>query len=139
MFKISEVSTYLLPDRIFWKENIKEVILPTLNGQMGILKDHIPLLTGLDIGLLSVRLNSSTNWVPIVVNGGFALINNNKLTILVNEAELGSNINFEEAEQAFLTSKLALDNVSEGKKKLESIAQFKKARARYQAIQQIKN
>lgn len=42
----------VLPDRIFFRDSVKEVILPTLNGQMGILKDHIPLLTGLDIGCL---------------------------------------------------------------------------------------
>jgi F0F1-type ATP synthase epsilon subunit len=29
-------------------------------------------------------------WITVVVTGGFALVNNNKVTILVNEAELGS-------------------------------------------------
>lgn len=131
----------ILPDRIFWKDSAKEVILPTLSGQMGVLKDHIPLLTGLDTGLLLIRSNSSENWINIVVTGGFALINRNKLTILVNEAELGSNIDITEAEQTFLNSKLTLesDNVSENKKKIESLSQFKKARARYQASQQFKN
>lgn len=131
----------ILPDRIFWKDNAKEVILPTLSGQMGVLKDHIPLLTGLDTGLLLIRSNSSENWINIVVTGGFALINRNKLTILVNEAELGSNIDITEAEQTFLNSKLTLesDNVSQNKKKIESLSQFKKARARYQASQQFKN
>jgi ATP synthase F1 epsilon subunit len=131
----------ILPDRIFWKDSAKEVILPTLSGQMGVLKDHIPLLTGLDTGLLLIRSNSSENWINIVVTGGFALINRNKLTILVNEAELGSNIDITEAEQTFLNSKLTLesDNVSQNKKKIESLSQFKKARARYQASQQLKN
>lgn len=131
----------ILPDRIFWKDSAKEVILPTLSGQMGVLKDHIPLLTGLDTGLLLIRSNSSENWINIVVTGGFALINRNKLTILVNEAELGSNIDITEAEQTFLNSKLTLesDNSSENKKKIESLSQFKKARARYQASKQVKN
>lgn len=43
-------STKLLPDRVFLRDNIKEILLPTLTGQMGVLKGHIPLLTGLDIG-----------------------------------------------------------------------------------------
>lgn len=43
-------TTYFVPDRVFWKTNAKEIILPTLTGQMGVLKDHIPILTGLDIG-----------------------------------------------------------------------------------------
>lgn len=57
---------------------------------MGVLKNHIPLLTGLDTGLVLVREMSSDKWISIVVTGGFALVNDNKVTILVNEAELGS-------------------------------------------------
>lgn len=40
--------------------------------------------------LILLRVDSSANWIGIVVMGGFALVNNDKLTILVNEAELGS-------------------------------------------------
>lgn len=82
--------TSLVPNRVFWKDNAKEIILPTLNGQMGVLKDHIPLLTGLDTGIILLRIESSAKWISVIVTGGFALVNNNKITILVNEAELGS-------------------------------------------------
>ena len=44
------MSTYLVPDRVFFRDTVKEVILPTLTGQMGVLKGHIPILTGLDTG-----------------------------------------------------------------------------------------
>lgn len=57
---------------------------------MGVLTNHIPLLTGLDTGLVLVRASNSSDWIYVVVAGGFALVNNNKVTILVNEAELGS-------------------------------------------------
>lgn len=128
----------IVPDRLFWKDNAKEILLPTLSGQMGVLTNHISLLTGLDTGLLSIRKDSSSNWINVVVTGGFALVNNNKVTILVNEAELGSDINAEEAEAAFLSSKLAFENVVDTKKKLEISSQYKKARARFQLIQQNK-
>lgn len=42
-----------------------------------------------------------------------------------------NNVNVEEAEANFLASKLALENVSDGKKKIEMTSQFKKARARF--------
>lgn len=57
---------------------------------MGVLTNHIPLLTGLDTGLVSVRKELNSDWINIVITGGFALVNDNKVTILVNEAELGS-------------------------------------------------
>lgn len=50
-------ATKLVPDRVFWKNDAKEIILPTLNGQMGVLKDHIPLLTGLDTGCVRFSFN----------------------------------------------------------------------------------
>lgn len=40
--------------------------------------------------LMLVQIASDLKWVVIVVMGGFALVNNNKVTVLVNEAEFGS-------------------------------------------------
>lgn len=98
---------------------------------MGVLTNHIPLLTGLDTGIILIRDSNSLKWKSIVVTGGFALVNNNKLTILVNEAELGSDINADEAEANFIAIKATLDTSADGKKKFEIAGQFKKARARY--------
>nr|YP_010700146.1 ATP synthase CF0 subunit epsilon [Euglena agilis]WCH63292.1 ATP synthase CF0 subunit epsilon [Euglena agilis] len=134
-----EISIKLVPDKIFWKNSVKEVILPTLSGQMGILTNHIPVLTGLDTGLLLVRDASSSNWVTFVVTGGFALVNENKITILVNEAEFGSDVNVQEAEEAYLASKVALESNSDVTRKFELNSQFKKARARFQLVQSSKN
>lgn len=97
------------------------------------------MLTGLDIGVVSIRDQISSNWNSVIVTGGFALINNNVVTILVNEAELGSDIDFQEAENLFLETKIALDTVLDVKKKIEINSQFKKARARFQVVQQLKN
>lgn len=99
---------------------------------MGILKNHIPVLTGLDTGVLYIRTLFSNEWTIFLVMGGFALVNNNKVTILVNEAESGSNIDAIEAEQSYLAIKASLDMADNAKKKLELESQFKRARARYQ-------
>ncbi len=96
-------------------------------------------MTGLDTGLILVRVDSSSDWTAIVVAGGFALVNDNKITILVNEAEFGSDINSKEAEAAFLASKAALEGNNEAKRKFELTSQFKKARARFQVSQLSKN
>lgn len=100
---------------------------------MGVLKDHIPLLTGLDTGVMKVRSESNSRWIIMAIMGGFALVNNNKVTILVNEAELGSDIDYERAEQEFLQAKSVLDNLmsSDGKDRLEAVLRFKKTKARF--------
>ena len=45
----------MTPDRIFWNDQAEEIILPTNTGQMGVLTNHAPLITALDIG---VTINS---------------------------------------------------------------------------------
>ena len=41
----------IAPDRTVWDSDAEEVILPSSTGQLGILRDHAPLLTALDIGI----------------------------------------------------------------------------------------
>jgi F-type H+-transporting ATPase subunit epsilon len=55
----------ITPDRIVWDATAEEVILPSSTGQLGILKDHAPLLTALDIGVM--RLKTSGNWTSIIL------------------------------------------------------------------------
>ena len=45
----------MAPDRVFLDGEAEELILPTNTGQIGILQNHTPLITGLDIGVLLVR------------------------------------------------------------------------------------
>nr|YP_009252791.1 CF1 epsilon subunit of ATP synthase [Cymbomonas tetramitiformis]ANA56925.1 CF1 epsilon subunit of ATP synthase [Cymbomonas tetramitiformis] len=124
----------MAPDRVFWNEEATEIILPTSTGQMGVLNNHTPLITGLDIGVMLVR--SGTEWVSMVLMGGFALIKDNKITILINEAELGSDIDSDQASEAFEEAKKVLDKAESRKEKIEANLAFKRARARYQVTTQ---
>jgi ATP synthase F1 epsilon subunit len=45
----------MTPDRIFWNKEVEEIILPTNTGQMGVLTNHAPVITALDIGVMSIR------------------------------------------------------------------------------------
>ncbi|XP_058766168.1 acetyl-coenzyme A carboxylase carboxyl transferase subunit beta, chloroplastic-like [Vicia villosa] len=47
----------LTPNRIVWDSEVKEIILSTNSGQIGVLKNHAPIATALDIGILRIRLN----------------------------------------------------------------------------------
>ena len=60
----------ITPDRIVWDATAEEIILPSSTGQLGILKDHAPLLTALDIGVM--RLKTTLNWTSIILVEGFA-------------------------------------------------------------------
>ncbi|PPR85224.1 hypothetical protein GOBAR_AA35468 [Gossypium barbadense] len=67
-------------------------------GQIGVLPNHAPIATVVDIGILRIHLNDQ--WLTMALMGGFARIGNNEITILVNDAEKGSDIDPQEAQQA---------------------------------------
>lgn len=122
----------ITPDRIFLNEKAEEVILPTNTGLMGVLTNHAPLITALEIGVMLFRTNK--DWIPIALMGGFALVKKNQITVLVNEAETESTINPKEAEKSFELSKKQLNEAKDQKQKVEANFAFKRARARYQVI-----
>ena len=123
----------IAPDRTVWNADAEEVILPSSTGQLGILTGHIPLLTALDIGVMRVRIEK--DWIPIVLLGGFAEVENNIITILVNGAEEGSNINIEKAQINLQTAISMLSEAETNKEKFEATQKIRKARARVQAAQ----
>nr|YP_007947789.1 ATP synthase CF1 epsilon subunit [Neoporphyra haitanensis]AGG37038.1 ATP synthase CF1 epsilon subunit [Neoporphyra haitanensis] len=121
----------IAPDRTVWDAEAQEIILPSSTGQLGILTGHAPLLTALDIGVMRVRVDKE--WMPIVLMGGFAEIENNQLTILVNGAEEATQIDLSEAEKNLETATQLLNDASSNKEKIEATQKIRKARARVQA------
>lgn len=106
----------LTPNRIIWNSEVKEIILSTNSGQMGILPNHAPIATAVDIGLLKIRLND--RWLTVALMGGFARIGNNEITILGNDAELSTDIDPQEAQR---TLEIVEANLSRAKGKRQII------------------
>lgn len=122
------------PDQTVWDAEAEEVVLPSTTGQLGILSNHAPLLTALDIGVMRVR--PGKDWQAIALMGGFAEIENNEVTILVNGAEAGENINKEEARKDFEAAQQRVEQLSQGEDRQEQIKAekaLKRARAKFQA------
>lgn len=83
---------------------VYEVILPTLDGQIGILKDHMPLMSVATNGVISVRKNPRDPDYAMdhyATNGGVIEVANNTLRVLVDEADHSEEINESEAKKAF--------------------------------------
>jgi F0F1-type ATP synthase epsilon subunit len=66
--------------------------------------------------------------------GGFALVQQNQVTVLVNEADSAKTIDKNEAETAFNEAKLQFEQAEGQKNKVEANFAFKRARARYQLV-----
>jgi F-type H+-transporting ATPase subunit epsilon len=125
----------IAPDKTVWDSSAEEVILPSTTGQLGILSGHAPLLTALETGVMRVRSADKT-WVPIALMGGFAEVENNEVTVLVNGAERGDSIDREAARAAYTGAESRYSQLQASTNKQEQIQAtqaLKRARARLQA------
>ena len=122
----------ITPDKVVWDAMAEELILPSSTGQIGILTDHAPLLTALDIGVM--RLKSDTGWTSIVLMEGFAEVEENKVTILCNGAEEGTLIDLKTAQDELEKVTLLVDEATAKKEKIEATIELRKAKARLQAV-----
>ena len=124
----------LAPDQSVFDGSADEVILPSTTGQIGILPGHVSLLTALDFGVLRVR--DGNDWKAIALQGGFAEIESDEVTVLVNSAELGSSINADAANKE-LDAATAAASQFEGQppstEKIKAQQELARARARVQA------
>ena len=122
----------LLPNGIFYNENIDEIIRKTTIGQLGILPGHIPMITIIDIGPIIFRCISE--WMAIVLLGGFAFILNNRTTMIVNSAEMACLINKNKIEKSFKSAINRLNKILNATDKLHATNIFRCERVRYEAI-----
>jgi len=122
----------LTPDRVICSTTADEVVLPGLTGQVGVLDGHAALITALDTGLLRIKLDDK--WTPIILCGGLAEIDSNRVTVLVNDVEELVSIELNEATQELENAAIAVENAETSKARLDASIELKKATARVEAI-----
>lgn len=84
-----------------YQDEIEFAVLKNEEGQMGILKDHIPIIVHIKEGYLKLVMDKSTSF--LVVERAVVEFKDNLLTVLALEAQIGANL--EKAEQAFADAK----------------------------------
>ena len=96
------MSTLLLeivtPERKVYAQDVNMVIVKALEGEMGVLPNHIPLVTPLKIGPVIAKKKDGNEF--IAVHGGFMEVRKDKVVILAESAELADEIDVERAKRA---------------------------------------
>jgi F-type H+-transporting ATPase subunit epsilon len=72
------------PEAKVYSDTIDSVVIPTVEGEIGVLPGHIPLLTQVEDGELRVTKGASTEL--LVVSGGFAQIDGDRVRVLAENA-----------------------------------------------------
>ena len=85
-------------DRVVWSGEASLVIARTTEGEVGVLRDHAPLLSVLVPGVVEVVTVENQRQVA-AVDGGFLSVANNHVSILAEHAELSDEIDLQAARQ----------------------------------------
>ena len=105
-FKIEIIS----PEKIFFsKESVKEVVLPAYEGEMGVLKDHISIISFLKPGIIKIY-NFDNKEDYFYIEDGIVEFNDNYLIVLTSKISDIKNLKKLEINQMISDSEKKLNN-----------------------------
>jgi F-type H+-transporting ATPase subunit epsilon len=88
----------ITPEKLALSEEVDEVVAPGLNGELGILPDHTPLISQLKTGVLTYRQGAQSRQMH--VSGGFIEVTPDSVSVLSDVAEKPEEIDVERAQRA---------------------------------------
>jgi F-type H+-transporting ATPase subunit epsilon len=88
----------ITPTKVVLSEEIDELTIPTVNGELSILPNHIDLLTKVSPGEMIIRKNNKIE--PFAIAGGFLEISNNHINVLADLALHVDDIEVSKVEEA---------------------------------------
>ena len=83
-------------DRLVWSGEATVVNARTAGGEIGILADHMPILSLLAAGVVEVETPDGESWVA-AVDEGFLSVAGNRVSILASHAEMATDIDADQA------------------------------------------
>lgn len=119
------------PEKVVYSADVTSIFAPAIMGGIGILPDHIPIVTGLDIGKLRVNPIGGEE-VLLFIGGGFLEVKKNKAVILAKSAETSDEIDVERAQEAKHRAEERLQSRAEGLDVARAEAALKRAITRLQ-------
>ena len=96
------------PDARVYSDTIDSVVIPTVEGEVGVLPGHIPLLTQVEHGELRVTKGNETLF--LAVSGGFAQVEGDRVRVLAEHAITESGIDEKAVEEALKRAQRELED-----------------------------
>lgn len=124
------------PDKIVYSDDVDQITLSTLNGQITLLPNHVPLVTQLIPGECTVKKGSTEQLLAIT--GGFLEFSDNKVTIMADYAIRSGDIEEAQAEEARKRAEKALSEKASARDFAEAEAQMRKALLELKVVQKRK-
>ena len=104
----------ITPDKGVFKGEIISVTVPGVKGRFQVLKNHAPLVSIFDIGMIEAVTKEENNYLYYATGGGTIEVLNNNILILADSLELADEIDVERAKNAKFRAETRLDKKEEG-------------------------
>ncbi|GAA1531604.1 F0F1 ATP synthase subunit epsilon [Actinomadura kijaniata] len=102
------------PEREVWSGEARMVVAQTIEGQLGIMPGHAPVLgVLLDGSEVKIEPADGGEWITAAVGSGFFSVADNEVSVLAEQAELGTEVDREHARQALSRAQSDNDTVGE--------------------------
>jgi F-type H+-transporting ATPase subunit epsilon len=98
------------PERQAYEDDVDMVVVPGIEGELGILPHHAPLVTTLGVGELRIHKGAAEESFAIV--GGFLQVRPDKVVVMAETADLASEIDLEKAQAARREAERALETAA---------------------------
>ena len=95
-------------EKVVFDADVDEIYTKGTQGEFGILPNHIPFMSALDVGVTKVVIDGKPEYFTTM--GGVFQLKNNEALILTQTAEKGSDIDIERAEEAKKRAEERLEN-----------------------------
>jgi F-type H+-transporting ATPase subunit epsilon len=99
------------PERLAYSDTVDAVNLPGIEGELGVLPHHAPLVSMLGVGELRIRKGGSEESFAIV--GGFLQVRPDRVVVMAETADLASEIDLERAQEARREAERTLEGAAQ--------------------------
>ncbi len=113
------------PEKVLYEAEADEIIIPSVNGEITVLPQHVPVLTQLAPGELTIKVNNREE--HLVVVGGFVEVTPSEVTVLADYAVHGNDINAVASQEAKERAEKAMKEATNDMDFATANAEFLKA------------
>ena len=99
------------PERLAYSDIVDAVNLPGIEGELGVLPHHAPLVSMLGVGELRIRKGGAEESFAIV--GGFLQVRPDRVVVMAETADLASDIDLEKAQEARREAERTLEGAAQ--------------------------
>ncbi len=118
-------------EKVVYENDVDAIYSPGVNGEFGVMYNHMPFMTTLNIGITKVVIGDKSEYISTL--GGIFQVRNNKAVILADEAEKGSDIDVPRAKLAKERAEARIGNAKDKKERARAERAFARAMARLKA------